>query len=318
MIVLYVLSALLALYLIFIVGPATVAYFKIFGKRSASPLDDMDISKTYFAPYEKMMRAAADELKKLPSERIRIKAYDGIDLYADHINVGSDKTAVFFHGYKATPEINFGVHAKSFIDHGYNVLLVYMRGHSVSGGENNTLGLIEQYDVLSWVNFLDKTDVKHIVLYGISMGASTIAYASPHITSRKVCAMVMDCGFISPAAQISRDCTIRKLPAPLLIPVINAIFKKRFGLDLNEKTTDALKYDAIPVLFLHGTSDLTVTYKDSQLNYDACAADKKLILAEGLHHTLAFSTCGSEVREQIFDFLEQHINNKQQGAEKNE
>ena len=237
-------------------------------------------------------------------QRVGIKAYDGVDLYADYIDMKSDRTAVFFHGYSATPLVNFSIHSEYFLKRGYNVLLVFQRAHGVSGGEYCTLGIIESRDVLSWVDYIDKMPAKYNVLYGISMGTSTIEYAAQHIKSKKVCALILDCGYISPYLQIYRDCQRRRLPGKLLVPIINAMFRHRFKEDLRMKTTDALKNNKVPSLFLHGMTDETVPYGDSQKNYEACGGEKKLLLKEGLHHTLSFSTGPDELRTEVFEYIE--------------
>ena len=308
MIAVYIIAALIVLYVIFIVGPALISYKKIFEKKSDKPLDEMDISKTYFAPYEKDMRAAADRVEKnCVMQRVETTSFDGLKLYADYIDNRSDKTVAFFHGYRATPMVNFSIHTEIFVNAGYNVLLVYQRGHSVSEGEHNTLGLKERYDVISWVDFLEKRPEKNVVLYGISMGASTIAYASPMIKSEKVKALVIDCGFVSPWLQIYRDCRRRRLPGKLIMPIVNFLCKRKFGEDLKTSVSDALKENKIPAFFLHGKADETVPYNDAELNYSACASEKRILLPDGLHHTLAFSTGGDAVQAEVFDFINNYL-----------
>ena len=304
----YIIAAVLILYGIFIVGPALVSYKKVFEKKSDRPLDEMDVSKTYFAPFEKDMRAAAERVEKnRVLQRVQTTSFDGLTLCADYIDNSSDKTVAFFHGYRATPMVNFSIHTEYFLNAGYNVLLVYQRGHSVSGGENNTLGLLEKHDVLSWVDYLDARPEKSVVLYGVSMGASTVAYASPLIKSEKVKAMVVDCGYTSPWIQIYRDCVRRHIPGKLTMPIVNALFKRKFKEDLRTSVPDALKDNKIPVFFLHGKADMTVPYNDAEINYSACGSDKRLLLPDGLHHTLAFSTGDDSVRAEVFNFINKYV-----------
>lgn len=307
-IILAVLGTVLVLYLVFIVGPTILSFDKIFGKKSAEPLEGRDIANSYFAPFEQMMRDAVARVEKnFELQRVRITSYDGLDLCADYIDRKSDKTVAFFHGYSASPLVNFGAHTEYFTERGYNVLLVFQRAHSVSGGENCTLGVLERYDVLSWVDWIDKTPAKNAVLYGISMGASTIAYTAQNIKSEKIKALILDCGYTSPYIQIYRDCVRRHLPGKLILPIIRIMFRRRFKEELKMNTADALKNNKIPALFLHGKADQTVPYNDSQVNYDACASKKKLLLPDGLHHTLSFSTGSDDLRAEVFEFTEQQF-----------
>lgn len=307
-IILAVLAAVLVLYIVFIVGPSILSFDKIFGKKSAEPLEGRDIANSYFAPFEQMMRDAVARVEKTYElQRVKITSYDGLDLYADYIDRKSDKTVAFFHGYSASPLVNFGPHTEYFAERGYNVLLVFQRAHSVSGGEYCTLGVSERFDVLSWVDWIDKTPAKNAVLYGISMGASTIEYAAKEIKSEKIKALVLDCGYLSPYLQIYRDCKRRRLPGKLIMPILSVMFRRKLHEDLKMNTAEALKNNRIPALFLHGKADMTVPYNDSQVNYDACESKKKLLLPDGLHHTLSFSTGSDEMRAEIFEFIEENF-----------
>lgn len=307
-VVLIVIAAIALLYLVFVIGPAIVAFNKVYEKKSDKPLEKIDISKTYFAPYEKDMRDAAARLEeKYNFKRVQITSFDGLKLYADFIDLGYDKTVACFHGYSATPLINFGMPAEYYIAAGYNVLLVYQRGHSVSGGEYSTLGLLEKYDVLSWIDWLDSQPASQIVLHGISMGATTLAYVSPEIKSEKVKALVIDCGYLSPWLQIYRDCKRRHMPGRLILPWVNLFSKCKYKLDLKQSTTEPLKQNKIPAFFLHGKADATVPYNDTEVNYSACASEKKMLLPDKLHHTLAFATGDNSVRAEVFEFLHRYI-----------
>ena len=87
-IILVVLGTVLVLYLVFIIGPTILSFDKIFGKKSAEPLKGRDISKSYFAPFEQMMRDAAARVEKnYELQRVRTTSYDGLDLYADYIDL---------------------------------------------------------------------------------------------------------------------------------------------------------------------------------------------------------------------------------------
>ncbi|HEY5408173.1 MAG TPA: alpha/beta hydrolase, partial [Ginsengibacter sp.] len=78
-------------------------------------------------------------------------------------------SVALFHGYgdNKTDVLEEG---KSFLNMGYNVLLLDFRGQGSSGGNTCTIGYKEADDVELAYNFLKEKGEKNIVLWGISMG----------------------------------------------------------------------------------------------------------------------------------------------------
>ena len=137
---------------------------------------------------------------------------------------------IFFHGYCATPQINFCVQAKDLYRRGYDVLLVYQRGHGKSGGAHTTMGLNERYDVKPWVEWAkSRPGEPRIVLYGTSMGASTVAYSSVLLEETSgVKGMVLDSIYLTPHQQIYHECVVRRIPAKrFMMPMIRCLMPHR-------------------------------------------------------------------------------------------
>ena len=59
MIVLYILSATVLLYVFFIVCPAVAAFFSVFSRKEGADPEEIDPSHSYYAPYLPKMRQAA-------------------------------------------------------------------------------------------------------------------------------------------------------------------------------------------------------------------------------------------------------------------
>lgn len=306
---LWSLLGLAALFAVFALGPAIVGYYCIFKRKKAILLEDKDLSQTYFAPYADEVRDALAFLRETPFEEVAITAKDGVELKADHYVCGSDKTVIFFHGYCSAPQNNFCVQARDLYRRGYNMLLVHQRGHGKSGGKHTTMGLSERYDLLSWLDWVaEQPTARRIVLYGTSMGGTTIAYASPMLADRtSVKAMVLDCGFLVPYEQLCRECKVRHVPAESMMIVVRWLAKLRLKVDPEESTTESLKQARTPALFLHGTGDETVPVKRGIDAYESCAAEKELIVVEGAAHTISYLVGGVEVRTKVWDFLERCI-----------
>ena len=79
---------------------------------------------------------------------------------------------------------------------GCNVLYAEQRGQNNSGGQYMTFGLIERFDCLDWVNFINATDLGALPIYlgGISMGAATVLLAAGEELPENVVCVMADCG----------------------------------------------------------------------------------------------------------------------------
>jgi alpha-beta hydrolase superfamily lysophospholipase len=108
---------------------------------------------------------------------IYLKTKDSLKLEAWYIPVNSASgTVLLFHGHGSNKS---GVvkEAEAFNKMGYNTLLLDFRAHGYSEGNTCTIGYDEAEDVKLAYDFIKNKGEKNIVLWGISMGASTIAKA---------------------------------------------------------------------------------------------------------------------------------------------
>ncbi len=110
-------------------------------------------------------------------ETVYLKTKDSLKLEAWYITADSAKgTVCLFHGHGGTKS---GVikEAESFKKMGYNTLLLDFRAHGNSEGNTCTIGYKEAEDVKLAFDYISSKGEKNIVLWGISMGASTITKA---------------------------------------------------------------------------------------------------------------------------------------------
>ncbi len=304
MLALKILLAAAALYAFFFAAPAAVAYHHIFARK---PDRAFDGSETSFTPYLDQITACRDRLLA-EGRSVWIVSRDGLRLSGIYVDDGSDKTAIFLHGYRADYLACCAVQAAAFRREGYNILLIRQRAHGDSEGTKTTLGLVEQYDLLDWVDWVRReTGTERIVVYGVSMGGATAAYASDKLDPAAVKAIVDDCGFTSPYDQIAWDGKKRGIPAWGVMPVIRLLAKWHLQVDIRTPAADSLARTAIPCFFLHGTADLTVPYSQGVTNWEACASDKELYTVEGGGHTVSFMAGGEPCQRALFTFLRKHV-----------
>ena len=307
MLYLYILLAILLFLIIFVFAPAVVCYRSVFGRRKVLPLTDDKLYKPAILPYKERMLSDLAYLQEQGAERVSITAKDGVTLCGDYYDHGSQKTALMVHGYNADPYVNLVCPARWLYDRGFNVLVIYQRGHGCSGGKHSGMGLLETDDVFLWIDWLLQQDPSQRILpYGVSMGGTTLMYLSDSIREENVPCMIVDCGYISTYNQLMSDAKRMHLP-PLLIPLIGWLCRIDLHIDIREKTTDHLMNAQKPILFIHGTDDQTVPIGECQANFETCSAGKRLVVVDGAAHTVAFQKGGAQVEDAMTQFLKQYF-----------
>ena len=306
MIVLWILLALVLLWLIFLFGPSLVAVKTVFCRRAGLCFDRATAPDGEFAPWAALLNRSRDALRSRGLREVSIRSADGLRLVGDYCDAGSDRTAVLLHGYRSDPMLNLAVQAASFVRRGWNVLIPDQRAHGRSEGSRTGLGLLEQNDLLDWTRWLTaETPARRLVVYGVSMGAAAAAYAADRLDPEAVEALVLDCGFASPYAQIRGDCVKRHLPATLMMPLIRLLARSEIGVDLRRSVRDSLGRTAIPAFFLHGTADETVPWTEGRANYEACASEKRFFSVTGAGHTTSYFLDPERAEDALFAFLRQ-------------
>lgn len=309
MIFVYIALGLVVLYIIFAAAPAAFIYHFIFSRKDNSlKLTERDLIGTRYEPYMDELVAADRFIRSKITDKVKITARDGAVLTGDYLDNGSKNTVIFVHGYCGNPISNFCLQARHLYDMGFNELFINQRAHGESGGKRHGLGLIEQYDILKWIELEEaKPGVKNILLYGSSMGSASIAYASDKIKSEKVKGMVIDCAFSSVSKQLYYDSRQRRIPPRLVIPIIRVIARLELKEDINTTCGESLAKTSIPALFIHGTGDTTVPYENVIENYNACASEKTLITVDGAQHIVDYAAGEDQTKEGLLEFINKYL-----------
>lgn len=302
---------LLFLYITFIFAPGIVVYFVAFSRKyNSKPLSERDLSGTRYEPYKDILLPAERFAYGLPWKRVSVEGEKGIRLCADYLDNGSDKTAIFFHGYRGNPQSNFCTQIKRLNELGWNILGVIERAHGDSGGRMLGLGAAEYRDVLTWIAYeASKPGVEKILLYGSSMGGAAVGFASEHITEPKVRGMVIDCAFTSPKMPLIHDAKMRRVPYRMVLPIIRLTAWLDQRIDIYKSVSDSLSRNKIPAFFLHGSGDLTVEIEQGRQNYEACASQKEFCESAGAQHILAYPAGDETVKKRFDSFLEKYFEN---------
>lgn len=266
-----------------------------------------DLTDEHYKPVIEIIERSKKRLAEYKKEEIRVESSDGVALVADYYDVGGRNTAVFMHGMHTSPLNNFARHAALFLEKGYNVLIPDQRAHGRSGGEYCTYGIKESDDLIKWIEFAGKT-ASGIVVYGISLGGATVAYAAGKIESEKVKVLCVDCGFISYEEMVRGNASTSKIPPFLYRRYLKTTVKKKIGVDLTAVSAEpSLKKTKIPTAFIYGKADAVVPVTTGERAYEICGADKIGIFVDGAGHTTAMLVGGKDAEDKLFGFIEKHV-----------
>lgn len=286
----------------------TTMFLGVFYRRKSIMLEKDDIKKTQYYPYADRFKKDILHAKGLPCETVELKAKDGVLLAGRYYNQNATKTIVFVHGYQSNAFNNFSTAMIRFLQKGYNVLMVDQRAHGNSAGRFTTLGCREKDDLLLWIEYIAaKEEVTDIIVYGISMGATTVGYASESIKTKKVKCLIMEAGFTCFFDELTFSLSVNFMKNAAL-NYIYLMAKSCLKINIKQSVEDSLKNNTIPVLFLHGDSDKDVPIDFTKRSYLACKGEKKMITVKDAGHALCYVLADESVRLDIDRFIENCVN----------
>lgn len=242
--------------------------------------------------YKKIMHSNKEWIMNQKMEEISIPAKDGIKLHAYFLPAEnpSDKLVIGCHGYTSCGMNDFPSHARFFNSQGFDVLIVDLRAHGASEGKYVGFGILDRYDCLEWVRYVDKRfeGKKKILLHGTSMGGATVLMTSgfEEIQNSNVKGIIADCAFTSPYeifAHVMKK-NYHLYPFPIM-NINNSLCKAKAGYSFTDYSTlDALATNKIPVLFIHGKDDKFVPVWMTEKNYQAAVCEKELLWVDNAGH----------------------------------
>ncbi len=139
----------------------------------------------------KISKSVDEDTPSLAHERVILHTRDGVRLEGWYIPVDTGTlargTVIILHGYGSSksdklPEAGF------FHQQGYHTLLIDFRAHGNSSGLTCSIGYKETEDLLAAWRFVESRGEKHLLLWGMSMGAAAILKGVPefHLHPEKI------------------------------------------------------------------------------------------------------------------------------------
>lgn len=244
-------------------------------------------------------------------EDIYVTSKDGLQLYARWIPAENPRgTILLAHGYQSTPYIDFSLVLEVYHNLGMNMLIPDQRCHGKSEGKYITFGVKEWQDMACWIEYHNANlGGFPLILSGLSMGASTVMYMADEKLPENVKGIIADCGFTSPYDIIGKVFrSVTHLPPWPFLWATDLCARAFAGFSLKEKDTrKTLQKSNYPIVIAHGLADDFVPCKMSQEGYDACAADKELLLVEDAGHGYCFLKDRQRYTQTITAFLERTL-----------
>ncbi len=227
-------------------------------------------------------RKAIEHLDTLSYEQMEVNSFDGLLLKGKMFKTptpdGRRRLIICVHGYTSHGRREFAAYVPHFHDLGMDVLLVDDRGHGDSEGTHTSFSCLDRVDVKDWIDKV-KDNYDKIYLFGISMGAATVAMVAADVPD--IAGVLFDCGFTSPLETFKA--TVKHITPFMPAFVTNPVFffgrmwcKLTLGFDF--KKTSALKEvkkAQCPFLFIQGTADTVVFPYMSDKMFEACGSENK-------------------------------------------
>lgn len=198
----------------------------------------------------------------------------------------NNQWVIVVHGYMGEA-MEMSSNAHQFYEMGYNVLAIDLRGHGSSEGKYIGMGWDDHYDLMEWINYLINEDSNcEIILYGVSMGATTVMNVSGEEIPSQVKLAIEDCGFTSVWDILKYQMNeIFDLPSFPLLNITNIITQIKCGYSFKQADTrQQLANAKIPILFIHGNLDTFVPFYMLDELYDSANCPKeKLVIKDAWH-----------------------------------
>ncbi|MBE6959275.1 MAG: alpha/beta hydrolase [Ruminococcaceae bacterium] len=246
-------------------------------------------------------------MDKAPCEHVYISSHDGLKLHARYYHTKENApTMIVMHGYKgnALRDGAGGFALSRQLD--FNILVPDQRAHAKSQGNVITFGVLERYDCMRWIEYVNERFGKEnpVVLSGISMGAATILMTTDLHLPSNVVGIMADCPYASPAGIICKVCTDRGFPEKFVFPFISLAAKLLGKFSITESTpAESVKQARIPILLIHGDDDRFVPCQMSCEIAANCAGSVDLQIFPGAGHGLAYMTDPERYEAVVLAFL---------------
>jgi uncharacterized protein len=198
------------------------------------------------------------------------------------------KTLLYLHGNSVSVGAN-AEHATRLHNLGFSVLLIDYRGFGRSEGEFPSESQVYEDAQTAWNYLVKEQKARNIFIYGHSLGGAVAVDLAVH--HPEAAGLIVESSFTSLLDLASHYPWTQFFPMPLLLT-------QRFD------SLSKVKYLKVPVLFIHGTADQTISFQMSQRLFAAAPAPKQLELVPNADHGNDAIVAGPRYLEVVRNFVQ--------------
>jgi hypothetical protein len=240
-------------------------------------------------------------------DQVTTQAADGTTLAGRLYNNDSEVTVVVLHRYDGSSQEDF-LYSDCFGD--YNLLLPDARNHGESGGEACSFGALEQYDLVSWLDWVkDNLGEQRVILYGEDMGASTALMASENgLLPENVAFIVADSPYTS-LKEIADYAMSKWYKIPKIMTHFMGTMSDQADNGFQVAEADALSHaqqGKTPALFLLGENNKYIPAEQTQALYDSWGGEKELFSCDS-RNGLIYAEHSEEIRAILNQWMERYL-----------
>jgi pimeloyl-ACP methyl ester carboxylesterase len=228
---------------------------------------------------------------------------------------GSGKAIVMVHGRgeNRTSEfydhfLDLGAALNTFQGRGFNVLMIDLRAHGISGGLDSTWGIGERHDVEGAVDWIKGQGFQpaSIGALGASLGATSCVYALAE--DPDISALVTDGAGVDEYASLERGWTRSSGTPQFFFPAARLMERMLYGYDLHDlRPVDAMKkIPPRPALLIYGLLELPVD-SDRRPQLKAALPDAELWVVPDAIHTSAYTKVPQPYLAKVGAFFETNL-----------
>lgn len=233
----------------------------------------------------KQQNAMPDSINK----PVVLTTKDNLKLEAWYTAVDSARgTVCLFHGHGGKKS-GTGAEAAAFRKIGYNTFQLDFRAHGNSGGNTCTIGYDETEDVKLAYDFIKTKGEKNIVLWGISMGASTITKAVNDYDSLQPKKIILEMPFGTIEDAVKGRIKMMGLPQQPIATLLTFWGGVEHGFwAFNMKPEEYAKKISCPVLLQWGANDPRVSRSEEDILFAnlGTASKKFIVYNTAVHESL--------------------------------
>ncbi len=253
----------------------------------------------------------------LPYKDVRIPSRDrDIEISGWWIpRPASAKAIVMVHGRGENRTTEFYSHfldlaaaLNTFQGRGFNVLMIDLRAHGLSGGAESAWGIAERRDVEGAVDWIKSQGFPpaSIGALGASLGATSCVYATAE--DPDISALVTDGAGVDEYASLQRGWTRSSGTPQVFFSAARLMERVLYGYDLHTlRPVDAMKrIPPRPVLLIYGLLELPAD-SDRRPQLKSALPDAELWVVPGAAHTGAYTMSPQPYLEKVGAFFEKNL-----------